>query len=307
MTQQQQALLDFTLRREPVDLRGEIADLRFDFEERMKRVPVPSDVRRAETEVGGVPVIDITIAGSDPRNIILHFHGGVFVTGTANSSVPLVADLARRTSSRVISVDYRLAPENPFPAAIEDAKAVYEGLLSRGVEPSQVAFAGESAGGGLAVAALLALRDVDAPMASAAFLMSPWVDLTLSGDSIFEKQAVDPILTAEGLRYRVSDYVGDASVCNPYISPVFADLDGLPPLLIQVGSHEILFTDAIRLAERAGTSDVTVTLDVVSGVPHVFQAYAAVLEEGGAALARASRFLNAHFGFVERLDARFLC
>jgi acetyl esterase/lipase len=235
------------------------------------------------------------VDGIDSANVILYFHGGVYVIGSADSSVPLVADLARRTNTKVISVDYRLAPENPFPAAVEDASAAYEGLLSQGVDPNNIAISGESAGGGLAVAALLTLRDADVPMPSSAFVMSPWADLTLSGNTIVDRQDIDPILTGEGLRPRAGDYVAGANPSDPYISPVFADLHGLPPILIQVGAHEILLSDAVRLAERAANADIAVTLEVVPGVPHVFQAYAAVLDEGGAALDRAAAFLQAHF------------
>ncbi len=229
MSKQQQVELDATLRQAPFDPRGEVADRRSGFEALMRRIPVPSDVRKTNTAVGGVGAIEVTVDGIDPANVILYFHGGVYVIGSADSSVPLVADLARRTNAKVISVDYRLAPENPYPAAVEDARAAYEGLLSQGVDPSNIAISGESAGGGLTAAALLALRDADMPMPSSAFVMSPWADLTLSGSTIVDRQDVHPLLTGEGLRWRVGDYVTGANPSDPYISPVFADLRGLPP------------------------------------------------------------------------------
>ena len=300
MSEQQQADLDAMLRQTPVDFRVEVTALRAGFEEVMQRVPVPDDVRGAETSVGGVDAIEVTIEGIDAVGTILYFHGGVYVIGSANASLPLVADLARRTRAKVVSVNYRLAPEHPYPAAVEDASAVYQGLLSRGNDPSSIAFSGESAGGGLAVAALLALRDAGTPLPASAFVMSPWVDLTVSGDSITDKQEVDPLLTGEGLRWGVGNYLAGADPSNPSISPVFADLNGLPPMLIQVGSHEILLSDAVGLAERAAQSDVAVTLEVVPGVPHVFQAYAAVLDEGDAALHRAAHFVKTHFAGAER-------
>ena len=295
MSRQQQVDLDATLRQAPIDPKAEVTALRAGFEALMQRIPVPGDVTKTETKVGGVDATEVTLHGIDSANVILYFHGGVYVIGSADSSVPLVADLARRTSAKAISVDYRLAPENPYPAAVEDALAAYEGLLSQGVDPSNIALSGESAGGGLTAALLIALRDADLPMPSSAFVMSPWVDLTLSGTSIIGKQEVDPILTEEGLRWRVGDYVAGANASDPRISPVFAGLHGLPPMLIQVGSHEILLSDAVRLAERAANDDVAVTLEVVPGVPHVFQAYAAVLDEGGASLNRAAAFLKSHF------------
>ena len=197
-------------------------------------------------------------------------------------------------AAKVITLDYRLAPEHPYPAAVDDARAAYEGLLAQGVAPAQIVLGGESAGGGLAVATLLALRERGVPLPSCAYLMSPYVDLTLSGDTLTAKRAVDPLLTPEALRARVPDYVGGANASDPFISPIFADLTELPPLLIQVGTHEILLSDALRLAERAAISDVAVTLDVTPGVPHVFQAYASVFDEAGAALDRAAVFIKAH-------------
>jgi epsilon-lactone hydrolase len=295
MSKQQQVDLDATLRQGAFDPTGEVAELRSGFEALMRSIPVPSDVRKAKTAVGGVDVVEVTVDGGESANVILYFHGGVYVIGSADSSVPLVADLARRTNAKAISVDYRLAPENPYPAAVEDARAVYEGLLAQGVDSSTIAIAGESAGGGLTAALLLAVRDADLPMPASAFVMSPWADLTLSGSTIVDRQAVDPILKGEALSLRVADYVASADASDPFISPIFADLAGLPPLLIQVGAHEILLSDALRLAERAANADVAVTLEVVPGVPHVFQAYAAVLDEGDAALKRAAQFLQAHF------------
>jgi monoterpene epsilon-lactone hydrolase len=299
MSKQQQVELDATLRQGAFDPRGEVAELRSGFEALMQRIPVPGDVRKTNTAVGGVDAVEVTVDGIDSANVILYFHGGVYVIGSADSSVPLAADLARRTNAKVISVDYRLAPENPYPAAVEDARAAYEGLLSQGVHPRNIAISGESAGGGLTAAALLALRDADMPMPSSTFVMSPWVDLTLSGNTIVDRQDVDPILTGEALSLRVGDYVAGGNASDPRISPVFAGLYGLPPMLIQVGSHEILLSDAVRLAERAANDDVAVTLEVVPGVPHVFQAYAGVLEEGEAALNRAAAFLKTHFAVTQ--------
>jgi epsilon-lactone hydrolase len=239
--------------------------------------------------------------------VILYFHGGVYVIGSAAASVPLVGDLVRRAGAKAFTVDYRLAPEHPYPAAVEDAQAAYEGLLGQGIDPGRIALSGESAGGGLAVATLLALREAGIPMPSCAFLMSPYADLTLSGETLADKQTADPLLTPEGLRLRIADYVAGADAADPHISPVFGDLGGLPPLLIQVGSHEILLSDAVRLAARAATADVPVTLEVTPGVAHVFQAYAALLDEAAEALDRASDFLKRQFKAThspQRLDLR---
>jgi acetyl esterase/lipase len=283
------------LRQGQLDLTADVATMRGALDDLMARVPVAGDVKHVPTTIGGVKAIDVTIDGIDTPNTILYFHGGVYVIGSASQTVPLVSDLARRTRAKAVTVDYRLAPEHPYPAAVDDARAAYEGLLAQGVDPGQIALAGESAGGGLAVATMLALRDAGTPLPSSALLMSPYADLTLSGETLLAKQALDPILTPEGLRLRVPDYLAGADAADPRISPIFGDLSGLPPLLIQVGSHEILLSDALRLADRAAVADVSVTLEVTPGVPHVFQGFAAMLDEGDAALDRASSFLNAQF------------
>jgi monoterpene epsilon-lactone hydrolase len=292
MSKQQQRQLDAILREGQFDTGGDVQTLRAAFSEIMAQVPVAPDVQQNPVEIGGVAGVEVTIQGNQAENVILYFHGGVYVIGSAASSVPLVGDLVRRTGAKAITLEYRLAPEHPYPAAVEDARAAYEGLLAQGIAPAQIALAGESAGGGLAVAALIALREADVPLPSCGYLMSPYVDLTLSGETLAEKWELDPLLTPDGLRARVPDYVAGADAADPYISPIFGDLRELPPLLIQVGSHEVLLSDALRLAGRAAKSDVAVTLDVTPGVPHVFQAYAGVLDEAGAALDRASDFLK---------------
>jgi acetyl esterase/lipase len=303
MSKEQKLALDAVLSEGGLDLQADVPTLRASFNELMARIPVPDDVQQSPTTIGGVGAIEVTVPGADADGVILYFHGGVYVIGTAAATVPLVGELARRTGTRAITLDYRLAPEHPYPAAVADAQDAYQGLLEQGVDAGQIALAGESAGGGLAVATLLALRDAGIPLPSCAFLMSPYADLTLSGDSIADRAAVDRTLTPEGLRLRILDYVAGADASDPLISPVFADLTGLPPLLIQVGSNEILLSDALRLAERAATDDVTVTLDVTDGVGHVFQAFAAMLDEADAALVRASAFLRTNLAATERLGA----
>jgi epsilon-lactone hydrolase len=188
-----------------------------------------------------------------------------------------------------------LAPEHPYPAAIEDAVAAYRGLLDSGQPSSQIAFAGESSGAGLTAATLVALKAAGLPQPSGAALFSPWADLTLTGESMTTKAPVDPALTPEGLRRRAAEYLGQATATDGLVSPLFADLTGLAPLLIQAGSHEVLLDDAVRLAARAAAADVATTLEVTPGVPHVFQAFAAMLDEGEAAPTSAGAFLRACF------------
>jgi monoterpene epsilon-lactone hydrolase len=293
MSKEQQLQLDAILRQGGLDTSADVPTLRAAFGELMAQVPVPPDIQQNPVEIGGVAGVEVTIEGNESEQVILYFHGGVYVIGYAAATVPLVGDLVRRTGAKGVTLEYRLAPEHPYPAAVEDARAAYEGLLAQGIAPEQIALAGESAGGGLAVALLLALRDAGVPLPSCAYLMSPYVDLTLSGESLAGKRELDPLLTPDGLAARVPDYVGGADAADPLISPIFGDLSGLPPLLIQVGSHEVLLSDALRLAARAAIADVPVSLEVTPGVPHVFQAYAGLIDEAAAALDRAADFLHA--------------
>ena len=294
MSQQQRDALDQLLRDAPLDLGGDVAEQRVIFEEMMAAIPLPADVTTSSGSLGEVPVVNVEAAGADHASVIFYLHGGAYAIGTAASSVGLASDLARRAGARLVTIDYRLAPEHPHPAALDDAVAAYRGLLDSGVAASAIAIAGESAGAGLAAATLVALKNAGLPQPSGAVLMSPWADLTLSGDSISGKAAVDPALTPEGLRRRAVDYVAAGDRTAELVSPIFADLTGLPPLLIQAGSHEILLDDATRLAARAAAADVAVRLEITPGVPHVFQGFAAMLDEGDAALANAGEFLHAN-------------
>ncbi len=256
--------------------------------------PLPGDVAVTQRLLGGIPVIDVEIATVDTTDVIVYFHGGGYALGSASASVGLVSDLSRRAKTRAISVDYRLAPEHPHPAAVDDALAAYRGLLEEGRPASRIAVAGESAGAGLTLATLIAARDAGLPLPCAAVLMSPWVDLSLGATSMTTKAAVDPVLSAAALRRRADDYVGNRDRTTPLISPLFADLHGLPPLLIQAGSHEVLLDDATRLAVHAASADLTVSLEITANVPHVFQGFAGILDEAGAALASAGAFIRTH-------------
>jgi monoterpene epsilon-lactone hydrolase len=293
MSKEQLSQLDGILRQGRLDTTADVASVRAAFDALVSQTPVPTDLLQKPIKIGGVGGIEVTIAGPETGHVILYFHSGVYVIGSAAATVPLVGDLVRRTGARAITLDYRLAPEHPYPAAVDDARAAYAGLLGQGLDPGHIVLAGESAGGGLAVATLLSAREAGLPMPTCLYLLSPYADLTLSGESLVDRESLDPILTPAGLRVRAPEYVGGADAADPLISPIFGDLSGLPPLLIQVGSHEILLSDAVRLAGRAAASDVAVTLEVTPGAPHVFQGFGGLLDEAGAALGRAADFIRA--------------
>jgi len=285
----------------PADI--DLNEQRRQIRELVSAQPLPPDVTVTAAALGGVPTAEITIDGIEPRHVVLYFHGGVYVLGDAFQAAGLASQVGRRTRAKVISVDYRLAPEHPYPAAVDDALAAYEALLGNGTAPSDIVFAGESAGGGLAVATLVNARDHGLPLPAAAFVMSPYADLTLAGATMDAKREVDVLMSRENLQSRVSDYTSGHDAALGLISPVFADLSGLPPLIIQAGTHEVLLDDAVRLAQRAITAEVEVTLDITPGVPHVFQAYYPILDEAAAALDRAGQLLSAHLAGAERVTA----
>ncbi len=301
MSSEQQETLDAILRQSAFPPGSSVEEQRRQLRELVSAQPLPADVNVNPVALGSVPTAEITVDGVDPRNVVLYFHGGVYVIGDAFLAAELASQVGRRTQAKVISVDYRLAPEHPYPAAVDDALAAYRALLDDGVAPSDIAFAGESAGGGLAIATLVNARDHGLPLPAAALVMSPYVDLTLAGASMETRHAVDPLLSRELLEPRVADYTAGHDAALALISPVFADLSGLPPLLIQAGTHEVLLDDAVRLAEHAATADLEVTLDITPGVPHVFQAYHPMLDEAAAALDRAGLFLSAHLTGAARL------
>ena len=303
MSTEQRETIDAILRQSAFPVDSDVNEQRRLFREAVSAQPLPADVTVTAAALGGVPTAEITIDGIEPRHVVLYFHGGVYVISDAFLAAGLASQVGRRTQAKVISVDYRLAPEHPYPAAVDDALAAYEALLDNGIAPSDIAFAGESAGGGLAIATLVNARDHGLPLPAAAFVMSPYVDLTLAGTTMETKREVDPLLSRELLQPRVADYTAGQDAALPLISPVFADLSGLPPLIIQAGSHEVLLDDAVRLARQAAAADVEVTLDITPGVPHVFQAYSPMLDEAAAALDRAGQLLSAHLAGAERVTA----
>jgi len=293
LSTEQRENLEAILRQSAFPVDSDVDEQRRLLRELASAQPLPADVTVTEGALGDIRTAEISVDGVEPRHVVLYFHGGVYVIGDAFIAAELASQVGRRTQAEVISVDYRLAPEHPYPAAVDDALAAHDALLQNGVAPSDIVFAGESAGGALAIATLVNARDHGLPLPAAAFAMSPYADLTLAGATMETKREVDPLMSRELLEPRVIDYTAGQDAALGLVSPVFADLSGLPPLIIQAGTHEVLLDDAVRLARQAATAEVEVTLDITARVPHVFQAYHAILDEGAAALDRGGQFLSA--------------
>lgn len=258
--------------------------------------PIPSDVRVTEVDARGARSYWLEAPGADAGRALLFLHGGGFQFGSLASDGELAARLGRAAGMRVLFVEYRLAPEHPFPAALDDVRAAWEWLRTeQRIPPSSTAISGASAGGGLAVSLLVACRDAGEPGPSAAVLMSPTVDLTSSGASMSERVEQDAISTPELLRRLASDYLAGADPRSPAASPLFASLEGLPPLLIQVGTADLLLSDAERLAAAAEEAGVEVRLEVGEGLPHVYPLLLGT-PEAAAAVERGGRFLREKVG-----------
>ncbi|TCC33970.1 alpha/beta hydrolase [Kribbella speibonae] len=260
---------------------------RAEFDELFANLPLGDDVTLSERTLGGVPALDVRVAGADQDGVILYLHGGAYVIGSARTGANLAAPLSRRSGVPAVSLEYRLAPEHPFPAGVHDALAAYRELAGQ-----NVVIAGDSAGGGLALALLLAARAEGLPQPAGAVLFSPWTDLTLTGPSIDARDGYDPLFSRPNMAESAELYLGGADPRNELASPLFADLTGLPPLLVQVGTAEVLLDDSLRLVARAAEQDVDVSLDVVAGAPHVYQYFAGLLPEADEALDHAATFLQ---------------
>jgi acetyl esterase/lipase len=284
--------LNAMLRGEPPDLSGPPPQARENFESLFATFPIPEDSAFENTTIGGVPGLWSTTANAVAGRVLLFWHGGGYFLGSSLGYRALTSKFARATRSRALTLDYRLAPESPFPAAVDDALQAYRALLAQGISPGSIAVAGDSAGGGLTLAMLVAARDAGLPLPAAALVMSPWTDLTCSGLSYETKVAQDILLNRDALLFMASMYLNGASAKNPLASPLFADLAGLPPTLIQVGSAEVLLDDSVRLAARAAEADVAVQLQVWPGAPHGWHIFAHQLSEGRDAIAAASAFLD---------------
>ena len=272
---------------------GDLDQIRRAFEEMLTKFPPVPGVAFESESAGGVPACWCIPTETVQGRVLLYLHGGGYVVGSARAYRTMASELASRLKTRVLIPDYRLAPENPFPAAVEDAVAVYRWLIDQGIAPQSIALAGDSCGGGLTIACLSAARDAGLPLPAGGVIISPWVDLEVTGESGVSKAQEDPILEVAGLKGMAGAYLGAASPRTPAASPLYANLTGLPPLLIQVGSAEILLDDAIRLAARAGADGVKVRLDIWPRMFHVWHVYASLLDEGREAFDDAAAFLDA--------------
>lgn len=288
----------------PLHELGDVTSLRRGYDALAEGFPLlPEATTRSET-LAGIAAEWVVPAKSRLDAAILFLHGGGFVAGSPRAYRGLASQLAGAAGVPAVTIDYRLCPEHKFPAAVDDAVAAYLALLAQGFAPERLAFAGDSAGGGLVVAALVRLRDMNKALPAAAVCMSPWVDLTGTARSLAKNAAVDPVLDGPMLKLFADNYLGDADRCNPLASPVFADLTGLPPLLIHVGSAEVLLDDAVTLDARARASGVQSALKIWPGMLHAFQFYFTLLAEGRDSILEMGQFLTFHLSNTKTPHAR---
>ena len=275
-----------------------VLEMRAAMEAGSAATPVPEDVAFTPVDAGGVPAEWNDAPDVRQDRAIVYYHGGGYCMGSLGTHRGHVARISRLANLRVLSVDYRLGPEHPHPAAVEDAVAAYRFVLDQGIAPQRIALAGDSAGGGLTLATLLSLRDQGLPLPACGVGISAWTDMTASGDSMKTKADADPMLGDPGaLLLMVDAYMGEGGDRKaPLASPIFADLAGLPPLLLQVGTAEVLLDDSTRLAERAKSAGVDVTLKVWQDMFHVWHAFADMLPEGMQATQELADYVNAQLG-----------
>ena len=257
---------------------------------------LPEDVKVEPVDIGGVPAQWISTPETIQERVLFFLHGGGHVSGSIKTHQDLAARLSRIAKARVILIDYRLAPEHPFPAGLEDATKAYKWLIDdEKINPKNLIIGGDSAGGNLTLTTLLKLRELNIELPTAAILISPWTDLVGTGESMKTKEEIDPFISPKAGELFAKLYAGDNDLTNPLISPLYADLKGLPPLFIQVGTAEVLMDDSIRLAERAKTAGIEVELDVWEDMIHDFAMFAAVVPESQQGIENIGKFLLKHF------------
>ncbi len=257
-------------------------------------IDVPATYRRVNA--GGVTAEWVVAEGSSDSRVVLYLHGGGYIIGSPRTHRPLMAWLSRESAGKVLGLDYRLAPEHPFPAPVEDSVAAYRWLLDEGYDPARISVGGDSAGGGLTIAALVQFRYLGLPMPGAAVCISPWVDMEGLGESMETRAAADPMVDKENLLISAKTYLGGSNPRAPLAAPLYADLRGLPPTLIQVGDAEVLLDDSTRLAGVAREAGVEVRMEVWDDMIHVWHLFAPILPEGLQAIAQAGEFIKKHTG-----------
>jgi monoterpene epsilon-lactone hydrolase len=296
MTSPQLQMILEVLRARPPAAELSVEQARAEFEGVASQFLPSGDVRSEPVDAGGVPGEWISTPESTHERVIYYLHGGAYFMGSVNTHRELISRLSRAARARALAIDYRLAPENPFPAAVEDSTSAYRWLISTGADPARLVIAGDSAGGGLTLATLVALRDAGDPLPAAAVCLSPWVDLEGLGESMISRAEVDPMIQRDSLIQAGETYLGDADSHTPLAAPLYADLRGLPPLLIQVGTAEALLDDATRIAERARAAGVEVIFEPWDEMFHVWQFCASILPEGQEAIDRIGEFVRKRTG-----------
>jgi acetyl esterase/lipase len=272
---------------------SDIAERRAGFDAFAKVFPTAGDIVVERTTANGVPAEWTSAPGADASRAVLYLHGGGYVIGSLDSHRHVTSEIARDFGGRTLALHYRLSPEQPFPAPVEDAVAAYRHLLDGGFAPGNIAIAGDSAGGGLVVAALVAIRDAGLPLPACGWCISPWVDMEGIGASMTGKAGEDPIVQKEPLLEMARLYLNGADPRAPLAAPMYADLRGLPPLLIQVGAAETLLDDSTRLAAVAGAQDVRVTMEVWPEMVHVWHLFHPRLSAGRRAITEGAAYVRA--------------
>jgi acetyl esterase/lipase len=265
---------------------------RREWEAAAAQAKLPADITIVAVDAAGIAAEWVSSPSAAPQAVLYYLHGGGFTAGSCMTHRELAAHLCIDSGVRVLLIDYRLAPEQPFPAALEDAAAGYQWLLAQGIPPQQIVIGGDSAGGGLALATMVWLREQAVELPAAGVLLSPWTDLALAGPSMQTRAELDPLCSQASLQRAAHCYLAGADPTDPFVSPVYAELYGLPPLLIQVGDHEVLLSDSTRVAEQAQAQGVEVILEIYDELWHVFQSWAAALPEGRQAIERIGAFIR---------------
>ncbi len=286
MSQEQLDKLCTLLRERPQPNPKTVQAMRDRINELGDKMPPPADAVIERLTVAGRPAEWVSAPGVDPGRQVLYLHGGGYVIGSLHSHRNLAYGISKAVDGRCLVIDYRMGPEHPFPAAVDDAVAAWAWMLEQGANPARMAIMGDSAGGGLTIATQVALRDKGMALPACSVPISPWTDLEGTGGTITSKAAEDPMLTEEGLHWFADYYCAAPDKRNPLASPLYANLTGLPPMLIQVGSAEILLDDSNRIAAKARSQGVNVTLDVWDRMVHVWHLFAPMLSEGQDAIAK---------------------